>query len=84
MGEFTKGTWRADENLNGDFSIVALRERYVVELGHIDDPNDAKLIAAAPELLDVLLSFPGFTDDAKIGDAWIEAKNRAIRKALGQ
>ncbi|KAF2282417.1 hypothetical protein GH714_044102 [Hevea brasiliensis] len=56
MSEFkgTNGEWRSDEAINGNYSIVALRDRYVVEIGQIDSKQDANLIAAAPELLEAL------------------------------
>lgn len=41
----------------------------------------AKRIMVFPELLKSLLSFPGFTDDAVIGDAWVEKMRAAIAKA---
>lgn len=44
---------------------------------------NARLIAAAPDLLDALQSFPGFTDDATAGDAWLEKMRAAIDKAIG-
>lgn len=42
---------------------------------------DAALIAAAPDLLAALQAFPGFTDDASVGDPWIEQMRSAIAKA---
>ena len=44
---------------------------------------NARLIAAAPELLEALQTFPGFTDDATVGDAWIEKMRAAIARATG-
>ena len=44
---------------------------------------NACLIAAAPDLLDALQAFPGFTDDATAGDAWLEKMRAAIAKAIG-
>ena len=44
---------------------------------------NARLISAAPDLLDALQSFPGFTDDATAGDAWLEKMRTAIAKAIG-
>jgi len=44
---------------------------------------NARLIAAAPDLLEALQSFPGFTDDATAGDAWLEKMRAAIAKAIG-
>lgn len=45
---------------------------------------NARLIAAAPDLLDALSSFPGFTDNADIGDLWIEKVRAVIAKATGK
>lgn len=88
MSEFkgTKGEWRSDETINGNYSIVALRDRYVVELGHIDSKQDANLIAAAPELLEALQWMKmalnsGTAMDIAIGQ---EKSDAAIAKALGQ
>jgi len=39
--------------------------------------------AAAPELLQVLESFPGFLAGTEEGDAWIERKNELVAKAKG-
>ena len=44
---------------------------------------NARLIAAAPDLLDALQAFPGFTDDATAGDARLEKMRAAIAKAIG-
>ena len=42
---------------------------------------NAALIAAAPDLLEALRSFPGFIDEAALGDPWIEKMRAAIYKA---
>lgn len=90
MEGFTKGAWRADDTGRGDFSIVALREGYVVELGHIDDQHDATLIAAAPELLEALTRLEAWASTmhgygvAYSGDHPIAKAKAAITKALGQ
>ena len=41
------------------------------------------VFAAAPDMLEALQSFPGFTDDATVGDAWIEKMRAAIARATG-
>jgi hypothetical protein len=46
--------------------------------------ENGALIAAAPELLEALKSFPGFTDDATIGDPWIERVRELIARAEGK
>jgi hypothetical protein len=43
-----------------------------------------QLISERNELLAVLKAFPGFTDDAKVGDPWIEQMRTAIAKAEGR
>ena len=45
--------------------------------------SNARLIAAAPDLLAALQTFPGFTDNATVGDAWVETMRAAIAKATG-
>lgn len=42
-----------------------------------------RLHAINGELLHALRSFPGFSDDATKGDAWIEIMRAAIAKATG-
>lgn len=42
-----------------------------------------RLHAKYAELLDALQAFPGFTDDATTGDAWLEKMRAAIAKAIG-
>lgn len=44
---------------------------------------DARLMAAAPDLLAALESFPGFLCGCGTGDAWIERMRAAITKARG-
>jgi hypothetical protein len=55
---------------------------------HLDwSEADTALIVRAVNahgaLVEALLSFPGFTDDAKAGDEWIEKKDAALRLARG-
>jgi len=57
-------------------------ERYEMESAMRD--ADARMIAAAPDMLDALKAFPGFTDDATVGDKWIEQMRAAIAKAEGK
>lgn len=90
MSEFkgTKGEWRSDETINGNYSIVALRDRYVVELGHIVSEQDAKLIAAAPGLLEALnsarLVIDKLTTHGSTRTNCLQKIDFAIAKALGQ
>ncbi len=62
---------------------VAGREHHASWLKTIEHP-DARLIAAAPELLETLESFPGFLCGTESGDAWIEQMRTAIAKARGE
>jgi hypothetical protein len=41
---------------------------------------DIRLMIAAPELYAALKLFPGFTDDATVGDIWIEAVRSVLAK----
>ena len=45
---------------------------------------NAHLIAAAPDLLEACEAFPGFTNDATVGDAWLAKLRAAIAKAKGE
>jgi len=45
---------------------------------------DARLIAVAPEMFEALKAFPGFTNDAAIGDLWIEMVQDIIAKVTGE
>jgi len=86
----TPGPWRL--HLVNDTLIVAPDGTYIAyTCGEYDDDNiwpimeaNARLIASAPDLLAALKAFPGFTDDATIGDKWIETMRAAIAKAEGQ
>ena len=66
----------------GDKPLAIVERGWIGEelLGYPVEAN-ARLIAAAPDLLEALQSFSGFIDDATIGDVWIEKKNAAIAKA---
>ena len=88
-GKHTPGPWLAVSNRsNTAFSCIAYPDGYTlatcnnVSVG--DWEANARLIAAAPELLEVLKAFPGFIDDATIGDDWIERAWAAIAKAEGR
>lgn len=58
--------------------------QYYPSSGRAPAGPDRPLIEAAPELLDALKAFPGFTDDATVGDNWIEQMRAAIAKAEGK
>ena len=46
------------------------------------EPN-ARLMAAAPDLLEALQEFPGFLCGTTVGDVWIERMRAVIAKATG-
>jgi hypothetical protein len=67
--------------------ISGAKPGYLAEVrdcGSGDVQANARLIAAAPDLLAALQTFPGFIEDATVGDAWIEAMRAAIDKATGE
>jgi hypothetical protein len=46
---------------------------------HLEAANEIERLQAENALLrEVLRAFPGFVDDATIGDVWIERKNAAL------
>lgn len=45
---------------------------------------NARLIAAAPDLLAAIEAFPGFLADCEEGDKWIEQISAAVNKATGK
>jgi hypothetical protein len=89
---FTPGPWsphrwtehQGDWNITDpDGVIIASVTGRGGEFAEQDTAN-ARLIAAAPCLLDALETFPGFTDDAAVGDRWIEKMRGAIARATGK
>lgn len=52
-------------------------------LGLAVQKANARLIAAAPDLLATLEAFPGFCADCAEGDAWIEQVRSALNRARG-
>jgi len=83
---FTPGPWVARIG-NGievcGSDAVAIAEIWLRGNRELETAN-AHLIAAAPELYEALDCFPGFTDDAIIGDSWIEVMRAALIKARGE
>ena len=76
------------DHADNAIAYVQCQTKFKRGMGHkaeceMRDAN-ARLIAAAPELLEVLKAFPGFIDDATIGDDWIERAWAAIAKAEGR
>ena len=83
----TPGPWRVRLSTPEEgyycWWIYDADDREVTTVDGRDEAN-ARLIASAPDLLAALKAFPGFTDDATIGDKWIETMRAAIAKAEGQ
>jgi hypothetical protein len=55
--EHTPGPWRVHDNGLGEFSVLACHETMRIascSIGQISDHANARLIAAAPDLLDAL------------------------------
>lgn len=90
---YTPGPWHVEKcgvrnkggyicEMTRPTSFDGQAERYEMESAMRD--ADARMIAAAPDMLDALKAFPGFTDDATVGDKWIEQMRAAIAKAEGK
>lgn len=94
--KFTKGPWVAGRKdmasiVDGvDSKWIYSGDEYVaIASGRVTGTwetviANAHLIAAAPELYDLLESFPGFTNNCKIGDLWIEKRDEILAKARGE
>jgi hypothetical protein len=87
MAEHTPGPWvfEQPEPPSGPSDIYATRDSRRIWLGQVNGPADARLIAAAPELLEACAAMlsTGWSDDE---DAIIAARNAgrvAIAKATG-
>jgi hypothetical protein len=95
----TPGPWEVNTLVRCWDILKAGEERLVGLLAVVlSSEADALLIAAAPEtaaerdrlkevnaeLLEALKTFPGFTDDATIGDDWLEKAWAATAKAEGR
>lgn len=79
MKEFkgTPGPWHYDDELGGCYSKGC---QFVCD---VTDKNNAKLIAAAPELLEALIKLVDIVDDMTHGPS-TDAAHAAINKALGE
>lgn len=94
MTKHTLGPWKLE--LGRDGAPRGLRgpaeveHRNIVNWNGFSSPTkrasmaNARLIAAAPELLEALESFPGFLCGTESGDAWIDQMRAAIAKARGE
>jgi hypothetical protein len=47
-------------------------------------PDSPRYTEAYYAMLEALKAFPGFTDDAKVGDAWVERVRAVVDKAEGR
>lgn len=92
MTKHTQGPWRVGKGKYG-YQIwqdvkKGFGNHWIANLKCESCPADAlpnaHLIAAAPELLEALESFPGFLCGTESGDAWIEHMRAAIAKARGE
>jgi len=87
--KFTPGPWiawqpRGDESVPVRTDGLGITIAYAHQGAITNARANAHLIAAAPELYDLLESFPGFTNDCKIGDPWIEKRDEILAKARGE
>lgn len=74
MNKHTQGNWY----VNGS-DDVWIGDRICIYVG---DENDARLIAAAPDLLEALQELLGY--DLPIKKAYVDAAKAAIAKAKGE
>lgn len=97
MSTHTPGPWLARQYVSGHWEVVddesASRIAGVVgrHAGQGDDGANARLIAAAPELLKAAIAALDFFNETRVGREWIEQGGTeadellaAIRKAEGQ
>lgn len=80
--QHTPGPWKVFKGRDG-YGVVGLCGGFY---GEIEKEEDARLIAAAPELLAVLTEFKIASDKQEItfdGGAWLERVDAAIAKATG-
>lgn len=91
MSEHTPGPWIVKERVAG-FDILAPKSVYAVandpggDFGVIEDLEDARLIAAAPDLLEALENLLETSTGQGTHEQWLEAMDQAraaIAKAKG-
>lgn len=67
-----------------DASEGAIMRREEAVYGQVADRQTADIVVKAvnswPDLVECLRAFPGFPDDAKVGDPWVERKNALLDK----
>lgn len=82
QGRFTPGPWRAKrtEYSAGNWDILAFvgREHPICQTSCYDAEANARLIAAAPDLLEALRALVYFhdTDDTPAFDIWAKARQQ--------
>jgi len=92
--KYTPGPWVANEGSYGNYiSITAPGGRQIAKVnwnteaqnlkGIFDDGDNARLIAAAPELLEALRDFVDLTEGDRVFDPTREKARAAIAKATG-
>lgn len=81
MSEFkgTKGVW----SVAGDIVLAEEETTISFVAGSIDDEHDAHLIAAAPDLLELVMKSNHATSGSHTA-AWQQKAKQAIAKALGE
>ena len=94
MTKHTPGPWKCSQHLGHFAWSVHMnagdrgRGSTIVDgVGGIDSEQrlaNARLIAAAPDLLEALQDFPGFLCGTTVGDVWIERMRAVIAKATGE
>ncbi len=81
-GKHTPGPWHVGNS--GRFLICTLTQKvkvYADEMVHTDAPTDARLIAAAPDLLDALIALLASVEGVPCGPE--EQCRAAIARATG-
>ncbi len=90
MSKHTPGPWkwipsdRGSMLVKGDESAVILLTQKRVENRNGNDTPDARLVAAAPEMLEALRSVLHFLNDYNLGDDYAADIAKVIKKAEGE
>ncbi len=83
MAKHTPGPWTVDENEMLGRDIVSAGSMALV-CTQVYNPDDARLIAAAPEMLELLAEYLAFNGDWAASmpeDAWVEKVRAVVAKA---
>lgn len=90
MNKHTPGPWEIDSEQPSTVKKFTHGNRLSIATVHggygekTRRTANARLIAAAPELLEALESFPGFLAETSEGDPWLEKMRYVIAKARGE